>query len=340
MKFRKLLLSFVTLSAVVFLVVKNEKVTESVMSSLTLCAKSLIPALFPFFVVSGILVSSGALTALGEVLSPISKKIFKVSGNGAVVFVIGLLCGYPMGASVATQLYNENKITKDEGERLVSFCNNSGPLFVIGAVGNMLGSVRAGVFLYTIHALSAAITGVVLSFFARKEQEGEKITFSAMNFGKVISENVEKGVKTMLSVCGYVIFFGILIELLKELVPNAVISGLLEVTTGAKGIISEITDKSTMLILLSGIIGFGGLCVAFQVQSIISEAGFSVRKYIFAKAFQCAVSMLICSVYLFMTEEAFVFARVNPFPKNNILILFLLALFFVCMTPLGLTKKN
>ena len=54
---------------------------------------------------------------------------------GAFALAMGITSGYPVGAKVAKDLYNNKLCTKIEAERLLSFTNSSGPLFIIGTVG-------------------------------------------------------------------------------------------------------------------------------------------------------------------------------------------------------------
>ena len=140
---------------------------EAAKSALVLCAQTVIPSLFPFFVISSFMVNTGFVSCAGKIAAPISRRLFKVSGSGAVVFVMGILCGYPTGAKMVSELYENKEISRNEAMRLLPFCNNSGPLFVIGAVGaGMLGSTRLGVTLYAVHVVSAVLTGIFFSFFS------------------------------------------------------------------------------------------------------------------------------------------------------------------------------
>ncbi len=152
MKGKKILVSVILFTAVFFLIIATDTVTEAAKGALLLCATSVIPALFPFFVLTGLMVNCGIVTSVGKIFAPLADKVFKSSGTGAVVFVIGILCGYPTGAKVISELYLSGRLTKEESERLLAFCNNSGPLFVIGAVGSgMLGNKNLGIVIYCIH---------------------------------------------------------------------------------------------------------------------------------------------------------------------------------------------
>ncbi len=344
MRVKKIFILTLVFAAILMLIINTEKVTCAAISSLKLCAFSVIPSLFPFFVLSQILVNTGLIALVGKFLEPISKKLFKVSGKGAVVFVIGILCGYPTGAKVTADLCEQGKISINEGSRLLAFCNNSGPLFVIGAVGyGMIGNKNTGILLYIIHVISAIITGILLSFFAKEDKNEKNDEYVVLNIGNAIAESVEGAVRAVLNVCGYVVFFGCIYEIIKEIVPNLFINALLEVTTGAKTIICADLIKEDMLTLLSGVIGFGGICVLLQVQGAVKKTDLLMRTYFFGKVVQMAISMMITRIILKTNQNISVFSPNVMTPQTTfeisyiILFLFLLSMIFFM---LRLTKKN
>jgi len=344
MKTKKILGLISVFLIIMALILKTAEVTDAGISSLKLCAHSVIPTLFPFFVLSGILVNTGLISLLGKFLEPISKKLFKVSGKGAVVFVMGILCGYPTGAIVTADLYKQKKISKKEGERLIAFCNNSGPLFVIGSVGyGMLNDRNIGIILYVIHAVSAVLVGILFSLFSKESNNVYSNDYISINLGKAMSKSVENAVKSILNVCGYVVFFGCIGAIVKTIIPNVFINALLEVTTGAKSLIDSGLDINKMLILLSGIIGFGGICVLLQVQGAVGDLGISVRLYILGKTLQMIISMCIIGCYLYFNRDICVFSQQNStnFYTNEVSFL-MLFMFFLCafLMLCKLTKKN
>ncbi len=342
MKGKKVLMTFLLLLAIFALVLRTEAVTVAAQNALLLCATSVIPALFPFFVLTGLMVNTGVVALLGKVLAPISKKLFKTSGAGAVVFVMGILCGYPTGAKVISELYLKGKLTKDESERLLAFCNNSGPLFVIGAVGaGMLGNRDLGILLYSIHAVSAIITGVFLSLFAKKQESAVRIDVGAVSFGEAFTESVESAVKSILNVCGYVVFFACFLAIVSPYIKSVFIKSLIEVTVGAKDIVSSGLSKDVILTLLSGTIGFGGLCVYFQVRGAVTKARLSTVCYLFGKTLQMTVSMAIMKIYLRLNRDTAVFAPVGDAHSTFHISYVMLFAFLLCavFTLRRLTKK-
>ena len=124
---------------------------DAARSALNLCYFAIIPSLFPFFVFSKILIKADFCSFLKKYTAFLFQPLFNVSGSGSLAFVIGILSGYPAGAYVVCELYTEGIITKNEAHRLLPFCNNSGPLFIIGTVGAvMLKNAKTGIFLYVI----------------------------------------------------------------------------------------------------------------------------------------------------------------------------------------------
>lgn len=325
------------------LLIKTETITKAVGEGLGLCVSAVIPALFPFFVVSGLMINTGMVSLFGKFLSPISSKLFKTSGKGAVVFVIGLLCGYPTGAKVVAELYREGSIQKEEATRLLAFCNNSGPLFVIGTVGAvMLGNTLVGVTLYVIHAISAVICGLILGLFSKKENTFQKEEIIAETLGEAIAKSVERAVVSILNVCGYVVFFACVTSLIKPYISDCFLLSLIEVTAGAKGIVASGLPSQSILVLLSGAIGFGGLCVLFQVQGAVASAGLSVKTYFFGKALQMLVSMVLMKAYLVLNRDVAVFGNLSKLRENFNAPYVLLFAFLMCgiFTIRRLTKKN
>lgn len=140
----------------------DTSVRDAVGAALTLCARSVIPALFPFMVVSSMLVSLG----LGELLSvPLGglMALYGIGGAGASALVLGFIGGYPMGGRAAAQLYRDGLLTRDEAERLLSFCNNANPAFLINVLGTgIFGSFRTGLWLWLIHIASALTAGLLV----------------------------------------------------------------------------------------------------------------------------------------------------------------------------------
>lgn len=206
----------------------------AVKSGLALWANSVVPSLFPFFVATELLMHTNIISQLGILLNRYMKPIFNVRGEGAFAFIMGIISGYPVGAKIASNFRKNNICSKEECERLLSFTNNSGPLFIIGSVGIlMFKNTTIGILLFITHILACITVGVIFRFwkknktssnFKNSSSSKQKInnfaTFS--NLGEVLAESITSSISTILLIGGFVVIFSSIISIL-----NA--SGLLKV---------------------------------------------------------------------------------------------------------------
>ena len=139
-------------------------------NGLTLWATAVVPSLFPFFVATELLSYTNVVSSLGRIFSKMMRPVFGVPGEAAFAFLMGLISGYPVGAKITTQFIEQGICTKEEGERMLAFTNNSGPLFIIGTVGiTLFGNSTIGILLLVTHILAGITVGVVLNLFSKKK---------------------------------------------------------------------------------------------------------------------------------------------------------------------------
>ena len=154
---------YAALCALFVLITASSQVIVCASEGLRLCGELIVPSLFPFFVDSLLLGKLGFPEALGRCLSPLTRRLFHVSGKGATALFIGLTGGYPMGAAYLAELLERGEISPRETERLLGFCNNSGPAFLVGAIGaGVFDSAKAGHLLYIAHIQAALASGILL----------------------------------------------------------------------------------------------------------------------------------------------------------------------------------
>lgn len=226
-----LILCYVTFCLVMF----PDACITAVSGALKLCVTAVIPTLFPFFVCSSLLIAFGLGEFGSRFLSGVMRPLFKVSGAGAVAVILGVVSGYPVGASCAVELYKTGKITKPEAERLLSFCNNSGPLFIIGTVGfAMNSSVALGGVLYIIHITAAISAGIIYAKISSKKNiENNLINPLIVDMSpdkkpkkliEFFGDAVSKSVITILNVCGFVVFFAVVEKTIPEFIGSPFIN--------------------------------------------------------------------------------------------------------------------
>ena len=254
----------------------------------TLCLTTVLPALFPFFVLSSLLVQSRVPRLLSRALAGFMHPLFGVSGAGASALILGLLGGYPVGARTVAELYARGEVEQDEAEQLLVFCNNSGPGFFLGVCGTaVFDSARAGAYLYLIHVFSALVTGVLLrrelGLPRRKPTQGRSAPLD-------LAAAVQGAFAAVGSVCAFVIFFMVLLRLMMLIpllnalppLPRAALFGFVEMTNG----VAALPSTRAGFVLCAAIMNWGGLSVQAQTRAMLAEGGLSARRCALGKAVQ------------------------------------------------------
>lgn len=321
---------FVALMFTLLMLIRPESAMLAAKEAMSLCAGSVIPALFPFFVCSGLLVSLNLAGLLGKFTAPIMRPLFGLSGNCSLALVMGLISGYPVGAKTVTSLVELGSCSKSEGEKMLSFCNNSGPLFILGSVGaGMLGNYRLGLIIYLAHILASLTVGITLRHIPTSSAcFSKKIDLSNRgdSFGGMLSSAIHSAIDSILLVSGYVILFHILLcglegfglVRLSQIIFGAlgldpsyakpIFFGFFESVNGSV-CASALTGSILPPMLISAIIGWSGVSVHLQVLSIIKSAHLSSRYYFLGKVMMCLISPIYTFLLLIaIPHDAPVFA--------------------------------
>lgn len=282
---------------ILFLILRNSEAAIGFVSNgLRLCAGTVIPSLFPFLVISELLVVSGTGEMIGRLLSGPFRKIFRVSGIGFTVFFLGAVCGFPVGARTAVSYYDRGLLSKRETERLLMFSNNPSSAFLVSAIGvSLFGSQLIGCVLFGVTLFSSTIVGFFGKFLYRdsvKNEERPVLHMPKTGIG-IFTNAVTGAADSMVHVCAYVIFFAALTGTLKLLLEtiganeyiSAFVTGLFELTSGVSDA-AAIPDRGNALILTALFSGWSGLSVHMQILSITDGRGLCYRPYFIAKLIQ------------------------------------------------------
>lgn len=293
-------------------------VAESCRSGMSICARSILPSLFPFFVLCGMMSRMGLADSLGRMIAPLARKLYGVSGAGATALAVGLTGGYPMGAAYIAQLRRQELISADEGESLLAFCNNSGPAFIIGAIGSgALGSGKMGIYLYFCHIASALICGL---FFRRKPQSDKESPSpaAAMTLSQALPPAVRSAVSACFNVCGFVVSFTVFTALLDiggyfsricsalgrssgmgSAFFRAALTGILELGSGAAAV-QLLSPSPLVLALAAAMLGWGGLSVQFQTRAVLDDCDIKGALHLAGRLISASISMLLAYCFSFV----------------------------------------
>ena len=284
------------------------------------------------------LVYSGAAEKISKLLTPLMKPLFGLGGSSSLAMIMGYISGYPVGAKTAADLYLSGDCSKAEAEKVLSFCNNSGPMFVIGALGSgMLKNTSIGVMLYISHIISSLIVAFIMRPVPACPINRKKILQTKKtSLGEAFSDAVSSSALLTFNVCGFVIMFAILISFIESIgmfnalsslgidyyLCKSVIYGFTECSGGCNAIAATFPSSLTSYMLLSSVISWSGLCVHMQVLGIIRKAKLSPKLY-----FKGKVLSAIISPFITMFLYGFKTGRLTPLPFIRIIIFFAAGIF-------------
>ena len=295
MKVTRAVLCLITAGALILLLVEGTTARAEAAAALRLCSETVIPALFPFLVLSTLLISLGAGPLTAPALAPLMEGLFRLPGAAGTALVLGLAGGYPMGARTAAELHRSGNLTREEACRLLTFCNNANPAFFLGVLGDgVFHDAKIGLILWLIHVLSALLTGMLLSGRQGKPRRSSPPPLPAPRpFARLWVEAVGGGLQAMLSVCAFVVIFRVLTAPLAQLGGRA---SLLAVgLTELFSLIPRLSANRGGFLLSALCSGWGGVSVLCQTAAMLEGSGLPLTPCLRGKAVQAALSALLAA---------------------------------------------
>ena len=288
-------LYYITISsflAMLLMILDSKTVILAMSEGIDICLKTIVPSLFPFLILSTVL--TGALYGCqSSRLRPISS-ILGIPYGCEGIFIISLLGGYPVGAKCIAQVYAAGKISEKTAARMLGFCNNAGPAFIFGMFGQLFSSMYIPWILWIIHILSAVLVGIILP----KVPNISAIRLKHQSVS--ISNAVEQAVKTMGTICSWIVLFKVIINFADRwflwLFPQTlkvILIGTLELSNGCISL-SKIVHPGFRFILSAAMLGFGGMCVYLQAATITK--GISTKYYLCGKLLHGSISAVFAII--------------------------------------------
>lgn len=283
-----------------------EAVLRGAQNGLALCVNAVIPSLLPFMLVSTCIIKSNFSRPLGAVIGKVLTPLTGMSAGGCVCFITGILGGYGAGARSILESYREKQISGEEAERLLAFCNNAGPLFIMGTVGiGFYASKSVGIMLLMVQLATALICAKVFS----GNFKGSKLSISGEwdfykknkpSIGELVTKSAVESGSAIITACVFVITFSAILEIL-PLGSYSVLTGILEVTRGT----AEMSRLGmNALPVTSALLSWGGMSVHFQANALCNGT-FNMKIYYIGKVFASMVAFILTKlvygdIYIFL----------------------------------------
>lgn len=290
----------------------SDQILNSVKFSLSIWYNNIFPSLFPFFVLSELLINYGFIELVGELLKPLMIKIFKTDSKTAFIFVMSLISGFPSNAKYTRELYQNGLIDKGQATKILTFTHFSNPLFILGTLSLVfLNNKEAGLLILVTHYLTNIVIGIVFrNYYPTKENNSNVSIKKAINnmhlrrlknnrnFGAIITSSLLNTINTLLLILGVVTMFLVLTTIIDNNINinnynQSILNGFVEMTQGLKYISILDIPLKFKATLSTMILSFGGLSVHMQIIGILSDTDIEYLPFLTARLLHAAIASIM-----------------------------------------------
>lgn len=289
----------ISLFVLIQLLVKKAMIYSSIMYALNIWVNNLIPALFPFFIISDILINYNITNYIPKIIKKICKTIFNINDNMLTILMLSMISGFPSNARNTRKLYDDGIITFEEANHILIFSHFANPVFILTTVAIFFfKDERVGIILLITHYLSNFILGICFRnkcFVSNSDKISDK---TKPKFENVFVLAIKKAIDTTLMICGILVVF----LMLASIVINTfnfndynvmIIKGIFEITIGIEELSKLSISMTSKAVVASMILAFGGLSVHVQVLSQITGTKIKYVYFFIGRMYQMLIAGLL-----------------------------------------------
>lgn len=355
-KYKKLIINILIFVVIFYLLMHSKVLVTSISESTNIFINKLIPALFPYLLITELLINSGMVSNLSYGLSSTISKLFRIPKHTTSSVIIGFLLGYPNSAKYILKTYKDKQIDNKIATKLVAFTSNANMSYIIATIGiGMFKSIEVGVILTVSHFLSAIIIGMFLTP-SYNNNIIQQTNTNSNSFEKIYSPfellytSIYGTLKTLAFIFSYTVIFSLIPTVIfSDLNLNqtlkAVITGIFEISNGINSIYLLDISTNLKLMLTSFVLSFSSLMILIQIFSFVFKASVKFKDLVKYKLLQGVLSCVITYIILryiytptlsvFLTNDTFA-SSLNILPST----IYMLAIFITIILSLILFRKK
>ena len=280
---------------------------EGAKNGLLLWFNTIIPSIFPFILMTALLRSFGGIQYMEKLFGSFLSKVFLCSKHGAYAVIIGLICGYPLGAKAVADSYDFGYIDRKEADYLLTFCCLPSPMYLYNYVlSACIGHKELAPAFYASVYIAAWMTCMISYrfYYSKHLTKTSKIRIYTMDYSpdQLLEQCIDDALLTIQKIGVYMILFSILSHLIFALPDRInslkiILTGLCEQTTGIDALCKTQISLASKTVLTAVFTSFGGFAVAAQTHGVISSHGLSVKPYISGKIIHAVITGLLTAVF-------------------------------------------
>lgn len=312
---KQLAAALIVLILLIYILLQPDEALKASLNGLMLWFYTLLPTLLPFLILTNLVNSLDLGSSLTFLMRPFTRFFFHLSANGCYILLMGLLCGFPMGAKLCGDYVRTGRLSTREAQFLLPLCNMVSPAFLISylltAMLHQTGNLVP--FLVCIY-LPVLVWGLFSSniLYRLKEPAEKKETgcrsqsiFSAAMFDSCIMN----GFEIITKLGGYLILFSLFSSMIASVSIlseefRCILLVLLEITNGAKTAASSALPEGLKIFLILTGANLGGFSFLAQTSGMLKDTKLSLSQYIIEKAIISAMTAFLCIFLIIQHIEA------------------------------------
>lgn len=309
---KSFILCFVYL--ILFLIIFfSKELSIGIKNGIAVSLDLVIPSMFTFMIFSNIVMNSNIKNIISRPFTFISKYLFKIRNDHFSIFILSLIGGYPVGAKLIGNAVQQNNMTKETAEKMLCYCINCSPAFLISAVGvSIFSNIKIGLMLYAAQVITCIIIGIICGLTSPKTKSqninNSNVKSKSKSLSVLVVCSVNDSVKALCIVCGFIVAFSSIMPLLSLLLENTnqsislIFQGLLEVTTGCNNL--KGFNLADPIILSALFTSFGSICVYLQMLAMLNGTGIKLKRFFIYRIIYVIINLSVVKLFLNLFPEA------------------------------------
>lgn len=299
-KYTNLFIIIITLFFTIELLINKYLIFTTISFSLNLWIKNILPSLFPFFIISNILISYNITNYIPNTITNFFSKIFHIKKEAILVFFLSIISGFPSNAKITREMYDLNILNEKEAAHILSFTHFSNPLFILTTVSILFyHNKKIGLIILLSHYISNIIVGIILRNNNLNIDIKTASSNNNNNFSIIFINSIKNATDTIIFICGilttYLVIAAIIIN--KFNINKIIIKSILEITIGLKELSYYNLNDLYLAMISSFIISLGGLSILTQVKAQLLGTNISIKPYIKGRIYQSIFSLILAYIF-------------------------------------------
>lgn len=274
-------MKILSLLLLILFIIRKEIIISSSINALNLWVNTLFPLLFPTFVLSDLITSSGIVNFISNKFGKFFSKIFNTNSNGLYILLISMLCGSPSNAKNISILYKNNSINRNDITYFLIFSTLFNPFLILS-----FGGIKCLIIFWISNLINAYI------YRPKKNKNSTQFNHTIKKFN--LNDSIDININLLLKILGVIVIFSCLINILSYNYKSRLLCSLLFEVTNSLNIIHTFFHNNLNLYLMA--YSFAGLSIFIQIKSILKDTFIDFKLLVCSRCSLAFICIIISTI--------------------------------------------